>query len=420
MTAQYPAEPARSWFDLHRASRSRLDALVAGSLFGSALASYFLHGEPGWMANAGDERPATTDLSPTATAIRGFLLAIGRDRYADLAADFRAGVHVCAAQEVPRRGPSVHWNPQLLIGIAAGLGPSDGADEERRWLSRRLNAIRAGDGAMDRLLAAHGLVCLSGETLAIDALRAHGTEDAADAAVALWLGERFGRDVPTEAAAEVERLLRVWEHRLLTGDPTGFDLPSVAAAVKVSSVALRAIASPRVAGVARMVEMIRRFPTAVSREPQPPADEYQLQRVLWTMLAGTFTDLQDEAWLAKFGVYHPRADFAIESLKVVVEAKFTRAAADFRSVQDEITADASSYTSRPAIIDRIVAVVYDRSSSQYQYETFRHGLRRVPGVTDVIVFPAVSTRPSKRGLRPARSPGKGSSASAERKPQAKH
>lgn len=392
-----PPEPTRSWFDLYRVCRARLENLILDSTFGAALASYFLRGEPAWVTDLASA-PAwpAEDLSPTATAARGFLLAIDRDRYASLGTAFRAGVRICAAQKVPRRGPSVHWNPQLLVGVAAGLGRKDGADDERLWLKDRLGAIRAEGGGAGRLLAIHGLSCMSGSPVDADAFRGQAGQDAESAAIALWVARRYGRDIPDEAANEVDRLLREWEHRVLTSDPSRFGLPAIAAAVQVSSAALRETGPPRMAGVARIADLIRRFPTAIAREPQPPKNEYELQRILWTMIAGTYPDLQDETWLSKFGVYHPRADFAIESLKLVVEAKYTRAAGDFRKIQDELTSDASSYASRPAVIDRIIGVVYDRSSSQYQYENFRQALLKVAGIAEVIVFPGVSPRPTKR------------------------
>lgn len=393
-------EPARSWFDFYRAASQRVDDLVAHSSFGAAFSAYFLRSEPEWVSQLDPDTRLDldgVDLSATSTALRGFLLARDHDRYLHLISQFRAGLQQCAAQKVPRRGPSVHWNAQLLLGMAVGLGVNEKTNEERAWLANRMEAIlKEGSGA-DRILAGLGLAQITDHRAIIDVLETYAIENADDAAVALWALLEYGREMPPASEAEVERRLQTWEHCILLSDPSQFGLPAAAAAARVASVALRTSNSPRVGGVARISDIIEKFPVAVARDLHAPENEYELQRVLWTMLAGYFPDLQDEVWLSKFGVYHPRADFAVESLRIVIEAKYTRAAADFREVQEEITGDAASYTSRPAILDRVIAVVYDRSSSVYLHEPFRQALRKVAGIADIIVFSAVSTRPTTRG-----------------------
>lgn len=410
-------EPDRSWFDFYHSVRQRVDILVADSPFAVAFSAYVLSGELEWVTElSADTGPDLdgTDLSATATAIRGFLLARDGDRYVHLIPAFRLGLQQCAVQRVPRRGPSVHWNAQLLLGIAVGLGLTAGNDQERAWLASRMEAILKEGSATDRILAALGLSRIAERSAIIDVLGACEIENADDAAVVLWALLEHGRELAPGTQAEVERRLQSWEHRLLTSDPSHFGLPAAAAAAKVAAAALRSSNSPRLGGVSRISDILRRFPVAVARDPCAPEDEYQLQRVLWTMLAGCFPDLQDEVWLAKFGVYHPRADFAVESLRVVVEAKYARAAADFRKIQEEITGDAASYTSRPQILDRVIAVVYDRSSSEYQHERFRQALLGVAGVADVVVFSAVSTRPTTRAKTRGRST-KGTAQSGSRK-----
>lgn len=411
-----PVEPARSWFDFYRAASQRLGTLVADSPFGAALSAYFLRGQPEWVSRLDrDTGPAfdMTDISATATALRGFLLATDLDRYPQITAVFRTGLQQFVAQKVPRRSPSVHWNAQLLLGMALGLGMTAEVNEGSAWLVSRMEALlKEGSGA-ERILAAFGLARLTNHRAIIEVLESYEVEDSNDAAVALWALLDHGREMSPAAESEVARRVQSWEQCILLSDPSRFDLPAAAAATRVALEALRTLSSPRVSGVARISDILGKFPIAVARDVHPPDDEYELQRVLWTMLAGYFPDLQDEIWLSKFGVYHPRADFAVESLRVVVEAKYTRSAADFRKVQEEITGDAASYTSRPAILDRVIAVVYDRSSSVYLHEPFRGALLTVAGIADVIVFPGVSTRPTMRGKK--RGGSKRTTESASRK-----
>ena len=53
-------------------------------------------------------------------------------------------------------------------------------------------------------------------------------------------------------------------------------------------------------------------------------NEYHVQGMLGMILAPYLPDLDDEEWLKSLGQHHPRADFAIPSLNLIIEVKFLR------------------------------------------------------------------------------------------------
>src|ERR1700730_1773369 len=53
-------------------------------------------------------------------------------------------------------------------------------------------------------------------------------------------------------------------------------------------------------------------------------NEYQVQDMLWAILAPIFPDVDDEEWLKSLGQHRPRTDLAIPSLELIVEGKFLR------------------------------------------------------------------------------------------------
>src|SRR5262249_2775445 len=50
-------------------------------------------------------------------------------------------------------------------------------------------------------------------------------------------------------------------------------------------------------------------------------NEYHVQNLLWTVMAPVFPDVDDEEWMKPWGHHKPRADFAVPSLELIVEAK---------------------------------------------------------------------------------------------------
>jgi hypothetical protein len=122
-------------------------------------------------------------------------------------------------------------------------------------------------------------------------------------------------------------------------------------------------------------------------------NEYHVQDMLGAILAPYFPDLDDEEWLKSLGQHHPRGDFAIPSLKLIVEVKFLRqgTSAALSKLIQEVAADASTYLQDGSGYSHIIAFVWDDSASTEQHPELRQGLTRITGVSDAIILP----RPAK-------------------------
>lgn len=120
-------------------------------------------------------------------------------------------------------------------------------------------------------------------------------------------------------------------------------------------------------------------------------NEYHVQNLVWTVLAPLFPDLDDEEWLKSLGQHHPRGDFAIPSLELIVEIKFARGTTPFSKLIAEVAADASTYLQAGSGYNQIIVFVWDDLARTEEHAEFKQGLRRLPGIVDAIVV----SRPSK-------------------------
>jgi hypothetical protein len=116
-------------------------------------------------------------------------------------------------------------------------------------------------------------------------------------------------------------------------------------------------------------------------------NEYHVQSILWALLAPIFPDLEDEENLQSIGQAHPRADLAIPSLRLIIEAKFMRGGtqSDLTGIIGEISADTGLYLSGGSPFSQIIAVVWDDSRSNDHHAELRTGLLKLPGVRGAIV-----------------------------------
>jgi REase_DpnII-MboI len=122
-------------------------------------------------------------------------------------------------------------------------------------------------------------------------------------------------------------------------------------------------------------------------------NEYHVQDMLGAILAPYFPDLDDEEWLKSLGQHHPRADFAIPSLNLIIEVKFLRqgSTSALSKLIQEVAADASTYLQEGSSYRNIIAFVWDDSASTEHHPELRQGLTRITGVHDAIILP----RPAK-------------------------
>jgi hypothetical protein len=126
-------------------------------------------------------------------------------------------------------------------------------------------------------------------------------------------------------------------------------------------------------------------------------NEYNVQALLWTILAPIFPDLEDEENLPSVGHKRPRVDLAVPSISTLIEVKYMRGGAqsDFAKVIDEVAADASLYLSTTKAFDKIVAFVWDDSAHSEQHHELQSGLEKIKGVEAAVVV----SRPGRMGRR---------------------
>ena len=124
----------------------------------------------------------------------------------------------------------------------------------------------------------------------------------------------------------------------------------------------------------------------------PIVSEREIQDILWLILRSVFDDVVDEETLPKFGHSTYRADFGIPSLRLLIEAKYTRQASDFKKIEKEILEDTVAYLLHTKErYDRIIVFIYDHSSSVQEHSVTKNALLMLPQVKDVIIV----SRPSQ-------------------------
>jgi hypothetical protein len=95
-----------------------------------------------------------------------------------------------------------------------------------------------------------------------------------------------------------------------------------------------------------------------------------------------------------------RADFAIPSLRLLVEVKYLYdgTTAEFKKIEQEVMIDSVAYLQRATLYDEIVVFIYDSTASVEHHELTRDALIKVPGIADVIIVsrPGVLARGSSK------------------------
>lgn len=201
-------------------------------------------------------------------------------------------------------------------------------------------------------------------------------------------------DIPASGELERAAMRLVALHRLLDGTAIAL-LPSVAETAKV----LQATQS----ALKRWV-----WEDAARRAQAPPArwlidNEYHVQSLLWAVLYPIFReDLVEEEFLQGSVLQQPRTDFGIVSLKLIIEAKILRQAADFKAVEQQIAGDLGLYFKDTARYDRLLVYIYDDCDEHHPelYQTLQHALRsRDPRIDDVVIVRRPNVMPSRKGRR---------------------
>lgn len=406
VTTAAKEEPGRSWWDLLRTSRTHLRDLVGRSPFDGALARFFLRTAE--TTGAQVELPpldvdtflATYTANATNAAALGFILASGGATEGDAPKKFLEGFDRCMKQEAPPSGPSVHSDPKLLLGLAAGIAHMQHAGDRKAWLEKQLTNLVGDADITKSAMAAYSLALLGNDAgwRALEgSIRKIDLGNPGDAATVLWSLQIDPARFSDASRGELNKVRQQALQLFPLVDVNNLDACTSTLVTIVASRLLNAsVWDLDKTAFDRLIEILIRFPAAMAREDEAPKNEYAVQRILWTMLAGVYPDVRDEQWLSQFGVYQPRTDLAIESMKTVIEAKYIRSIADFRKIQNELISDATMYTKNPEVADKVIAVIYDDTSTQSKYDQMRTDLEKVKGIARVIILSKCSPRPTAR------------------------
>ena len=163
------------------------------------------------------------------------------------------------------------------------------------------------------------------------------------------------------------------------------------------------------------VELLRRTTTSFARwvweersqrKGVPPVRwlidrEAHVQAFLWAVLRPVFgSDLIEEEYLASYGLKQPKADFGILSLKLLIEVKYLRTAADLKKTEDEVAADLGSYFQAAERFDRLLVYVYDDQdhAEPEKRDLLRQALKaRDKRIVEVIVVQRPGMMPPRSG-----------------------
>jgi len=117
----------------------------------------------------------------------------------------------------------------------------------------------------------------------------------------------------------------------------------------------------------------------------PIVSEREVQDILYLVLRSYFDDLIDEEATPKFGHKFHKPDFAIPSLRLLIEVKYAYQKDDFKKLEQEIMVDTKAYLSNTQDYDRILVFIYDESSSVQEHGITKKDLKKLKEIEDVII-----------------------------------
>jgi len=333
---------------------------------------------------------------PTVAAL-GYTVASHTD--AALLGALDDGMQRAAARDPFLAGPGAALHdPAVLVGLALAARRFIGEKNEyANWLGKVLGAMRRDAAARTDPLVAHAAqlcgVKITPPVLDLDAPLGYC------AAFDWWLDHGAPSGVVTADQRLALRASIV--ERTLTEDVGRRSAHQAALLWRV----LRAAVSEETSAVLRtratVTHVLNQFESCLRRWRWDSSDlrtpvrwpirsEREVQDILWLLLRGMFHDLEDEDTLPKFGHSTYRADLGIPSLALLIEVKFARTAADFKTIEKEVLQDIEPYRRLPERYREILVFIYDDSCSVQEHDTTRRALRSLPGVAEVLI----ASRPS--------------------------
>lgn len=304
----------------------------------------------------------------------------------------------------PEDHVSFAYRPVEFLGLTLGsLALRDAGSSYRAWLNEVLADPRhVSASTYHALLFGYSRYRLTGEKNTVHDLRPYrSTEELALVEWSIRQGVLHLSD-PRSTLSDIQaKLLQA----ALSNDASKLDVPRAAILWSAVNASLSRSVDELVLSKDHVAIVLRRFEAALRRwrwdDPErvkkhpirwPISSEREVQDIVWLILRSLFDDVVDEETLPKVGHSTYRADFGIPSLRLLVEVKYTRQAADFKVIEKEILEDAAAYLLETRErYDRILVFIYDHSSSVQEHELTASTLRKLPDISDVIIV----SRPSQ-------------------------
>lgn len=337
---------------------------------------------------------------PSVAAL-GYSLA--RDPRPLFAASLEEGIQRATARDpsMAGHGAALH-DPAVLIGLAlAARGLRSTKPQYLAWCAQVVKGLAHGvPTRLDPLLAYAASLC------EIDVGRPHFDPLAPlsyCAALDWWWDQGAGRET---SVPEQRQAMRITVLERALAEVTGSRSAHQAALLwRTLRAAISEEAGTLLQSSSTVARLLDQFESCLRRWRWDAADlkvpvrwpirsEREVQDILWVILRGTFPDLEDEDTLPKFGHSTYRADLGIPSLGLLIEVKFARAAADFKTIEKEVLEDIVPYLRSPERYKEVLAFIYDDSCSVQEHETTRQALRSVKGIVDVLIVSRPSHLPS--------------------------
>ena len=127
--------------------------------------------------------------------------------------------------------------------------------------------------------------------------------------------------------------------------------------------------------------------------------ESDVQAFLLAVLYPYFGEqLEDEQYLQGFGLRQGRFDFAITSLRLIIEVKVMRISRDVNRIETEIADDLALYFNRTSPFTKMIVYIYDDRDrpEPEKYPTIRDALKkRSDRIIDVVLVQRPSMIPNR-------------------------
>lgn len=304
----------------------------------------------------------------------------------------------------PEDHMSFAYRPVEFLGLALGsLALRDAGSSYRAWLTEVLADPRhVSASTYHALLFGYSRYRLTGESNTVHDLRSYRSVE--ELALVEW-SIRQGALYLSDPRATLSDIQAKLLQAALSNNVSNLDVPRAAILWSAVNASLTRTVDELVLSKDHVAIVLRRFEAALRRwrwdDPQQVkkhpirwaiSSEREVQDIVWLILRSLFDDVVDEETLPKIGHSTYRADFGIPSLRLLVEAKYTRQAGDFKKIEKEIMEDAVAYLLETSErYDRILVFIYDHSSSVQEHELTASTLRKIPAISDVIIV----SRPSQ-------------------------